>query len=366
MLSALFGATWCQPLHRLQACTTYNGDDSANSIHNVFSPPPLFLQAPVSFAKRGERVSPAFELRIRAVPVPSRECQLRSKSSFEDEAAPIPPGGLVRPRGGLRPRPRLRRSLQQPGGAGVLESEVRQLRKDFFKKVLCCTVFARRPRFGKGVLSAARAAAKKFASSSPSRPRAPAASVPEAARRQQKPPQPLLQPQQPQQQFPTLYPPVPTSVPATTTTSASASTSVPVYYPPGTAPAAPTTPTAATTTTLKPASYTSHIVPFPAAAKKQKKRVPLPKKKKGLLLPSSAAKLISARKLQKLYPGMQRICFFSSATLGKCNRFFPFVPEIAGLKQQQQQRVLYYVPSFMGTVAQPHNLWLLHANQVAV
>lgn len=224
----------------------------------------------------------------------------------------------------------------------------------------------RRPRFGKGVLSAARAAAKKFASSSPSRPRAPAASVPEAPRRQQKPPQPLLQPQQPQQQFPTLYPPVPTSVPATTTTASAASTSVPVYYPPGTAPAAPTAPTAPTTT-LKPASYTSHIVPFPAAAKKQKKKAPLPKKKKGLLLPSSAAKLISARKLQKLYPGMQRLSF-SLCNIRKMQPvFFPFVPEIAGLKQQQQQqRVLYYVPSFMGTVAQPHNLWLLHANQVAV
>ncbi len=50
-----FLANWCQTLHRLQACTTYNGDDSTNSIHNVFSPPPLFFAGPCVFReKRGE------------------------------------------------------------------------------------------------------------------------------------------------------------------------------------------------------------------------------------------------------------------------------------------------------------------------
>ncbi len=47
-----FLANWCQPLHRLQACTTYNGDDSTNSIHNVFSPPP-FIAGPCVFRAKG-------------------------------------------------------------------------------------------------------------------------------------------------------------------------------------------------------------------------------------------------------------------------------------------------------------------------
>ena len=80
-------------------------------------------------------------------------------------------------------------------------------------------------RFGKGVLSAARAAAKKFASS-PSRPppAPPAAPLPSA-------PAPIVVP-------PTLYPPSPTSAPAPVSTSTVANTSaaspsttpVPIYY----------------------------------------------------------------------------------------------------------------------------------------